>query len=145
MNDGGSGTAADQGEMGAVCSSWGLSNPFTQGCWGMRKLGEASSSWRKSTLPQPLPFCLRNPEERAGPAAHAEVSPAGPLFQAQAGRTSETLRPQGETGMWVNPTWLRVRVAPRDPPGRAVAVTSRPSEGCAFPVPPSALLRVASV
>lgn len=41
------------------------------------------------------------------------------------------------------PHLLRVRVAPRDPPVQ-LRLSPRPSEGCALPVPPSALLLVAA-
>lgn len=57
-------------------------------------------------MTQPCLFCLRNPEEHAGPAVHAEAPPAVPLLQAQARHSSETLHSQGETGKCVNTTLL---------------------------------------
>lgn len=40
----------------------------------------------------------RHPEERTGPASHAEAAAHLPLLQAQAGHGPETLHSQGEEG-----------------------------------------------
>lgn len=105
MSDGGSGTAADQREMGQ-CVHLGASEILASRAAvtaGNDETGGGIQQMEEEYLAQPSPFCLRNPEEHAGPAAHAEVPAAVPLLQAQAGHTSETLCAQEEAGIRVPP------------------------------------------
>lgn len=129
MSDGGSGTAANQREMCVHLGASEILAPRAAVTVGNDETGGGIQQMEEEYLAQPSPFCLRNPEEHTGPAAHAEVPAAVPLLQAQAGHTSETLRAQEEAG---------IRVPPM------VAVTSPPSQGHAFPVSPSAPLLIAA-